>query len=433
MQPVIRVRNVSKLYRVGALKPARRDLRETLAEIVAAPLRRWRFWNEYDIPKEEQFWALQDVNFDVHHGEVVGLMGRNGSGKSTLLKILAQVTEPTTGRIELFGRVGSLLEVGTGFHHELTGRENVYLNGAHLGLSRRVVKSVFDEIVDFSEVGRFIDTPVKRYSSGMYVRLAFAVAAFLRPDVLIVDEVLAVGDIHFKQKCLQKIGEVAKQGSTIFLVSHSPGRIKSLCDRVFLLDQGRMVYDGTPEDVLERYYTLSGRTEAQTETAAVEELPATLINSSLRKDFLLGFQVLNAAGEPTDAFTRGETIRFALEVDTQGERYDSPLFNIVVRKREAWACTLYTRHMIEEPFSLCGKHRLECEWEPGDVTPGDYVVDVIIKDRPNNGKAVVREQSVGSFTLADPALDGYEAPLVGYGIMMPRGRWRISRLERAAA
>jgi lipopolysaccharide transport system ATP-binding protein len=203
--------------------------------------------------KQETFWALKDVSFEVREGEVLGLIGRNGAGKTTLLKILSRITRPTTGWAEIHGRVGSLLEVGTGFHPELTGRENTYLSGAILGMGKREIVRKFDEIVAFAELEKFIDTPVKHYSSGMYVRLAFAVAAHLEPEILLVDEVLAVGDINFQKKCLGKMGDVARAGRTVVLVSHQLNQVRRLCDRAIWIDAGQMRIDGTAHDVLSAY------------------------------------------------------------------------------------------------------------------------------------------------------------------------------------
>jgi ABC-type polysaccharide/polyol phosphate transport system ATPase subunit len=206
---------------------------------------------------EEEFWALKDVNFEIRRGERVGIIGRNGAGKSTLLKILSRITEPTTGRVEIRGRVASLLEVGTGFHPELTGRENIYLNGAILGMTRREIRSKFDEIVDFAEVEKFLDTPVKRYSSGMYVRLAFAVAAHLDPEILVVDEVLAVGDKRFQDKCLQRMSLVSGSGATLLFVSHNSSAIASLCSQAILLRDGQMRLKSTPQKCIREYSLLS--------------------------------------------------------------------------------------------------------------------------------------------------------------------------------
>src|SRR5437870_4328041 len=245
MKPIIIVSNLSKQYFIGARRVAPPNLRETLSGAVRSPLKSLRRSNN----QAEILWALKDVSFSVQPGEVVGIVGKNGAGKSTLLKILSRITEPTIGRIELYGKVGSLLEVGTGFHPELTGRENVYLNGSILGMSRAEIESKFDEIVAFSEIERFLDTPVKRYSSGMYVRLAFAVAAHLEPEILIVDEVLAVGDVNFQKKCLGKMNEVSHQGRTVLFVSHSMPAVAALCTRALLMRAGRVVIDGNARPV----------------------------------------------------------------------------------------------------------------------------------------------------------------------------------------
>ena len=204
----------------------------------------------------EEFWALKDLNFEIKQGDRVGIIGRNGAGKSTLLKVLSRITEPTTGRIAINGRVASLLEVGTGFHPELTGRENIFLNGAILGMSRREIQRKFDEIVDFAEVEKFLDTPVKRYSSGMYVRLAFAVAAHLEPEILIVDEVLAVGDAQFQKKCLGKMDEVSREGRTVLFVSHNMGALLNLCNKAILLNHGKMVSQGQTDSIIKQYIAL---------------------------------------------------------------------------------------------------------------------------------------------------------------------------------
>ncbi|MEW6665499.1 MAG: ABC transporter ATP-binding protein [Thermodesulfobacteriota bacterium] len=246
---VIRVENLSKLYHIGAREAGYRTFRETLVDAVKAPIQ--RMGSILNRPssivnrQSETIWALKDVSFEVKQGEVVGIIGRNGAGKSTLLKILSKITEPTEGRVELCGRVGSLLEVGTGFHPELTGHENIYLYGAILGMNRWEITRKFDEIVSFAEMEKFIDTPVKRYSSGMYMRLAFAVAAHLEPEILLVDEVLAVGDAAFQRKCLGKMGDASKAGRTILFVSHNLNAVEDLCSCGLLLDQGVVRNAGT--------------------------------------------------------------------------------------------------------------------------------------------------------------------------------------------
>ncbi|HEX3376290.1 MAG TPA: ABC transporter ATP-binding protein, partial [Candidatus Acidoferrales bacterium] len=258
---------LGKRYRIGALSH-QTSLRERITHTMKAPLR-WLHSNgrgNSNAPRD--YWALRDVTFDIAKGEVVGLIGRNGAGKSTLLKILSRVTQPTMGRAEIHGRVGSLLEVGTGFHPELTGRENTYLNGAILGMAKKEIERKFDEIVAFAEVANFIDTPIKHYSSGMQMRLAFAVAAHLDPEVLFVDEVLAVGDAQFQKKCLGKMEEVSRQGRTIVLVSHNMGAIGQLCKRCLVLDKGKLILDSTPEEAIAVYVraNVSSTTEGPNHT-----------------------------------------------------------------------------------------------------------------------------------------------------------------------
>lgn len=244
---IVRLDSVSKQYRIGVNGPAYQTLRESLTSAIRNPFR------NSSRSSRETIWALRDVSFEVAPGEVVGIIGRNGAGKSTLLKVLSRITEPTSGRVELFGRVGSLLEVGTGFHPELTARENIYLNGAILGMRHEEIKRKFDEIVAFSEVEKFIDTPVKHFSSGMYVRLAFAVAAHLEPEILIVDEVLSVGDAPFQKKCLGKMGDVARAGRTVLFVSHNLSAVTALCSRGIVLDHGRTIFDGDSAAAVTKY------------------------------------------------------------------------------------------------------------------------------------------------------------------------------------
>ncbi len=257
--PVIKVQNLIKEYIIGGRRERHRTVREELAGRLKSSLRGLRRRGGGPGPGE-RFLALNDVSFEVARGEAVGIIGRNGAGKSTLLKILTRITEPTAGRAALSGRVSSLLEVGTGFHPDLTGRENIFLNGVILGMSRAEIRTKFDEIVAFSEIERFLDTPVKRYSSGMYVRLAFAVAAHLEPEILIVDEVLAVGDASFQKKCLGKMEEAGKEGRTVLFVSHNLSAVKSLCSRCILLEDGRIAADSTVEEALLAYLAQGGWT-----------------------------------------------------------------------------------------------------------------------------------------------------------------------------
>jgi lipopolysaccharide transport system ATP-binding protein len=251
-KPIIQSENIGKAYKLGQAEVKHDTFRDAVLGTLKAPLRRLRSFGKPE-RDEELFWALRNVSFSVAEGDVVGVIGRNGAGKSTLLKILSRITEPTEGQVALRGRVASLLEVGTGFHPELTGRENIYLNGSILGMTRSEIDRKFDEIVAFSEIERFLDTPVKRFSSGMYVRLAFAVAAHLEPEILIVDEVLAVGDFEFQKKCLGKMQDVAKHGRTVIFVSHQISAINRLCRRVIWLDKGRIVGDDVAPSVVARY------------------------------------------------------------------------------------------------------------------------------------------------------------------------------------
>jgi len=258
MRPIIRIDNLSKQYHIGTSAAHRgalryTTLRESLARAARAPFKRLARGARTG---DETIWALKDVGFEVMPSEVVGIIGANGSGKSTLLKVLSRITEPTTGRVELYGRVASLLEIGTGFHPDLTGKENIYLNGAVLGMKRREIASKFDEIVAFAEIDKFLDTSVKHYSSGMYLRLAFAVAAHLDPDILIVDEVLAVGDASFQKKCLGKMDDVTKSGRTVLFVSHAMEMVAQLCERTILMKDGRVNKVGPSREVINYYLGL---------------------------------------------------------------------------------------------------------------------------------------------------------------------------------
>jgi len=309
----LRVNNLSKEYRIGAKQEAYRTLRDTLTDTFSAPFRRasrlLRGESGGAANLTEPFWALKNVSFEVQRGEVVGIIGRNGAGKSTLLKILSRITEPTSGTAEIYGRVGSLLEVGTGFHAELSGRDNIYLNGAILGMSRAEIDRKFDEIVAFAEVERFIDTPVKHYSSGMYLRLAFAVAAHLEPEILIVDEVLAVGDAAFQKKCLGKMEEVAHAGRTVLFVSHDLTAINTLCERAILLDQGEIAKIGRTRDVVAHYIE---------RTTTRSQAPAAARQQTGHEDIrLLDVRVLQD-GQPARVINCHEA--FDIEIDYEIRR-----------------------------------------------------------------------------------------------------------------
>ncbi len=262
----IQVENLSKKYTIGLAQQRHDTLRDQLVDIISSPFKKRKKNGEVGV-----FWALRDVSFEVMQGEVLGIIGRNGAGKSTLLKLLSRITEPTSGRAVINGRVGSLLEVGTGFHPELTGRENVFLNGAILGMHRAEISQKFDEIVAFADIDQFLDTPVKRYSSGMYVRLAFAVAAHLEPEILLVDEVLAVGDIEFQKKCLGKMDDVAKLGRTVLFVSHNMNAIQRLCSHTIFIDKGELVEKGPTRDVVSGYISSNFYSTAPKEKISLED------------------------------------------------------------------------------------------------------------------------------------------------------------------
>ena len=261
----IQVSEISKLYTIGANQESYKTMRDTLSRIATAPFRMLRGGKK---KKGESFWALKDISFNVRRGEVIGVIGPNGAGKSTLLKILSRITEPTSGFAEIHGRVGSLLEVGTGFPLELTGRENIFLNGAILGMRRAEIESKFDEMVAFAEVGKFIDTPVKHYSSGMYLRLAFSVAAHLEPEILLVDEVLAVGDMSFQKKCLRKMEDVASHGRTVLFVSHNLAAIRELCQSTVVLEGGRLSFQGAVTEGLVHYNRALTKNEANADPSS---------------------------------------------------------------------------------------------------------------------------------------------------------------------
>jgi lipopolysaccharide transport system ATP-binding protein len=306
----ISVEGLGKAYRIGLRAEAHRTLREALVGLAKAPFQRYQRLGERRT-EQDTFWALRDVDFQISRGEVVGIIGRNGAGKSTLLKVLSRITEPTEGCVRLRGRVASLLEVGTGFHPELSGRENIYLNGAILGMRRSEIDSKFDGIVDFAGVEKFLDTPVKRYSSGMYVRLAFAVAAHLEPEILIVDEVLAVGDAEFQRKCLGKMQEVARgEGRTVLFVSHNMSAVQRLCPRAILMRQGRKINDG-PSDVVIREYLAALSAGAED---AFGDNPERGGNGRIR---LTAARILDEAGQPTRRVVAGR--RISIEFD-----YDNP-------------------------------------------------------------------------------------------------------------
>ena len=377
----VRVDQLSKRYRIG--QPAQyRDLRESLSHAVRAPIRMWqrarhRGVLEFDA-QESNIWALKDICLAVKQGDVLGIIGQNGAGKTTLLKILSRITEPTSGRIEICGRVGSLLEVGTGFHPELTGRENIYLNGAILGMRKSDIEARFDEIVAFAEVEKFIDTPVKRYSSGMYVRLAFAVAAHMEPDILLVDEVLAVGDAAFQAKCLGKIGELAGGGRTVLFVSHNMTAIGSLCRRAVWLDRGVIQEDSSVEMSISAY--MKSVREYHKVTQGTVNLHG---HPGRRKHFdgvvnLVECQLLDQEYKPTSYFKSGSHVRIRLNYRAKAQMSGKGIvfvcvFRNIKRQRIAYCSSDVSGDDLSklETTSI-----VECQIPRLPLTPGTYSIDV---------------------------------------------------------
>lgn len=373
MPPIIEVHQLSKQYERG------RSIRsETLRELLVRNLNpsTWGRTSANDATQSRKFWALDDISFEVAQGEVVGILGRNGAGKSTLLKVISKVTDPTKGSITLRGRLGSLLEVGTGFHPELTGRENVYLNGAILGMSKSEIEGCFDAIVDFSEIGKFLDIPVKRYSSGMYLRLAFAVAAHLNTEILIADEVLAVGDIAFQRKCLRKMSEVARQGRTVLFVSHNMAAVADLCSRGIVLDAGKLIFDGSAKQAIQLYIGMMFH--AHGAPSHIIDLRGALDRRSPQGKLLQAIELYTDHDQPllSDIKVGGYMkvrVHFNLPVATSA--FDVGLgFNNAVGQRVFTAHTLFEPNREHAPSA--GAQVMVCEIPSLTLAPGDYVLRV---------------------------------------------------------
>jgi lipopolysaccharide transport system ATP-binding protein len=378
---------------------------------------------------EETLWALKDVSFEVSQGEVIGIVGHNGAGKSTLLKILTRITEPTEGRAILNGRVGSLLEVGTGFHPELTGRENVFLNGAILGMKKREIEAKFDEIVEFAGVEKFIDTPVKRYSSGMTVRLAFAVAAHLDPEILIIDEVLAVGDAAFQRKSLARMETLANSGRTVIFVSHSMPIIQTLCQRAILLDKGGIAAMGDTDGVVDQYL----KAAHEPETVASVDLAhhpnrVTMPEGSMFR----GLRLLGAAGFATNVFKMGEPITFEIELDLGERAFTNPLVFIGIDRRNVRVCNLLTTYMVKEKVMLTGTTVVRCVWRQDWLAPGAYDLAVLSFKEHQGGARLDQIQSVVQFEILAKDLYGTGAPPHEIGVLIPNGQWEFEKVELPA-
>ena len=424
-RPIVEIDSVSKRYRIGTLGP------ETIGEAIRAliPGRKKRPTPRQDFGARTgdlpgTFWSLRDVNLAVERGEIIGLIGKNGAGKSTLLKLISRITEPTAGRITLRGRIASLLEVGTGFHPELTGRENIYLNGAILGMKRPEIQAKFDEIVEFAEVGSFLDTPVKRYSSGMFVRLAFAVAAHLEPEILLIDEVLAVGDAGFQQKCLGKMGDVASHGGrTIFFVSHNLAAIRSLCTRAVLIEDGTAIMSGAPEDVIARYLA-SSQPESTGEPGRIvwerEHAPGT-------DDIQLqSLTLTNSRGEIGALFDAGEPIHIELLYRVIHPIRSGRMLMALYTNEGDLALTA-TDHQLHESTLAPGNYRSRFTLPGGLLNRRSYSVSPTC-DAPGHRHLMTVGPHL-KFTVGGNANHLSQFPERWPGIVCPRVETSVDRLE----
>lgn len=429
MKPIIKVEGLSKRYRLGAHRTPYLTVRDSLVNALRAPLNRLR---RNGSAEDNTIWALRDVSFEIGAGEVIGLIGRNGSGKSTLLKVLSRITEPTTGRVELYGRVGSLLEVGTGFHGELSGRENIYLNGAILGMQKAEIESKMDEIVAFAEVEKFIDTPVKRYSSGMYMRLAFAVAAHLEPEILLVDEVLAVGDATFQKKCLGKMGDIAKEGRTVIFVSHNMSAVQRLCTRGILLDQGHVVKNSPISEAIHFY--LRAGLEQQGERILNEgERAPGFSDGSVR---LEAIRVLDQFGNIKVEFDVKEAVTVEVEYSVLKRQH---VLNVHLYFRDEAGETIFvTMDNLDSPWQdgppPVGLYKARCEVPANLLNEGTIRVEYLICTRPTSTMYVTYPDAI-SFNMTD---DMEEAGVRGNwirewpaSIVRPRLHWAIEHTPPA--
>jgi lipopolysaccharide transport system ATP-binding protein len=419
MRPIIKVEHLGKRYRIGVREPYR-TLRDSIMRTAAAPWRglRSRFGAAGPRSNANDMWALNDVSFEVAPGEVLGVIGRNGAGKSTLLKVLSRITEPTTGRVELYGRVGSLLEVGTGFHPELTGRENIFLSGAIMGMRRIEIVRKFDQIVAFAEIEQFVDTPVKRYSSGMYVRLAFAVAAHLDPEILLVDEVLAVGDAAFQKKCLGKMGEVAREGRTVLFVSHNTAAIEALCTACVMFAAGRLAGRGAPLDILSQYVAAGAdlgsgeRLLAQHPGRRSHSVP-TMTRVELR----------SVGAAPTGAVRMGAPLE--IRVSYAAVRPFRPVLGAVV-KTSYGASVFCASDRFCDQLIFCdplARGTVVCRIEKLPLMPGSYTIDLYLGDA--NGDLDVIYEATSFEVLAADVTGSGRLPPSSLGPLYCDANWRL--------
>jgi len=419
----IHVENLGKQYRIGAQLDSYRTLRDSLVDAAKWPVRVLRYGLSTRV---DTIWALKNINFEVRQGEVLGVIGRNGAGKSTLLKILSRVTEPTEGYAEIRGRVGSLLEVGTGFHPELTGRENIYLNGAILGMKRVDINKKFDEIVDFSGVEKFIDTPVKRYSSGMYLRLAFAVAAHMDPEILVVDEVLAVGDAEFQRKCLGKMSDVAQEGRTVLFVSHNMSAILRLTQETIVLENGLLVYRAPSPQAVD-FYLSSGFAQTSERCWQADEIPADA--SPFRP---IALRVQNAQGKVVDTVRSAESnfieVEYALDAPISGLRlgvylmtmHGEPIFTSFDTDDQE----LYNRFGTRP----AGRYFSRCVIPPDLLNEGRYVLG--INASTFRVRRYFQDEHALAFSVDGTGAPGMQWPELRFGLVRPRLAWHIEELAQ---
>lgn len=402
--PAIEVKELGKKFDLGAINAS--TLREQLGET----MRKWA--GKGTPPEQDEFWALRDVSFDVQPGEVVGIIGRNGAGKSTLLKILSRITPPTVGDAIVRGRLASLLEVGTGFHPELTGRENVFLNGSILGMKRQEVKGLFDEIVEFAGIEKFVDTPVKRYSSGMYVRLAFAVAAHIQPEILVIDEVLAVGDYEFQKKCLGKMGEIATQGRTVLFVSHNMGAITELCSRVIVIDQGQVSFDGDKNKAVSLY--LSGRQNESYMKLSDENVPGF----SNIPNRVMETWIEHRDGDKNATFQLDEPIVVRMRYLLQENMADARISLVVYRNGRSVFTSFSTDQSITH--ERLGEHEIRFEIDPMFLKAGSYMAEVFVSP------PVFKVPNALNFTVEGTTMNthnkGFREDRVGN--VIAQGQWK---------
>jgi lipopolysaccharide transport system ATP-binding protein len=419
MRPIIKVENLGKRYQIGQ-REAYHTFRDSIMRAAKAPWHGLKSRLNGAEPQADRnhVWALSEVTFEVMPGEVLGVIGRNGAGKSTLLKVLSRITEPTTGRIELYGRVGSLLEVGTGFHPELTGRENIFLSGAIMGMRRIEIAQKFDQIVAFAEIEQFVDTPVKRYSSGMYVRLAFAVAAHLDPEILLVDEVLAVGDAAFQKKCLGKMGDVAREGRTVLFVSHNTASIEALCSACLMFKNGRLIARGTTLEILSRYAA---------DDADLGSADRSLLEHSGRRNncipTMTRVELRSGGATPTGVVRMGASLE--IRVSYVAGSPLRPVLGAIV-KTTYGAPVFCTSDRFCEKLVLCNplvRGTVVCTIEKIPLMPGLYAIDLYLGDA--NGDFDVIDGAATFEVLAADVTGSGRLPPASLGPVYCQANWRL--------